>query len=114
MLMNISANMLGLGNAATPLGLKAMEELQQINPDKETASNAMVMFLVLNTSGLAIIPTTILAIRISAGSADPFRIIGPVIVATATATIVGVIAAKILQRFYPYRPSENTNKEKGE
>lgn len=114
MLMNISANMLGLGNAATPLGLKAMEELQQINPDKETASNAMVMFLVLNTSGLAIIPTTILAIRISAGSADPFRIIGPVIVATATATIVGVIAAKILQRFYPYRPSENSNNEKGE
>ena len=115
MLMNISANMLGLGNAATPLGLKAMEELQKINPDKETASNAMVMFLVLNTSGLALIPTTVLAIRISAGSVDPFSIIGPVLIATATATIVGVIAAKILQRFYPYSPSEENNiKEKEE
>ncbi|GEM_PF-1250787 len=113
MLMNISANMLGLGNAATPLGLKAMEELQKINKDKKTASNAMVMFLVLNTSGLALIPTTVLGIRIAAGAADPFGIIGPVILATGTATIVGVIAAKVLQRFSP-DPSAGDNQTKKE
>ncbi len=102
MLMNISANILGLGNAATPLGLKAMEELQKLNKNKKVASNAMCTFLVINTSGFALIPATVIGIRTAAGSNDPFGIILPVMIASGTATIVGLIAVKILQRFFPY------------
>jgi spore maturation protein A len=98
--MNIIANMLGLGNAATPLGIKAMKELQAINPDKNTATNAMCMFLVINTSSVQLIPTTVVALRSAAGSTNPVEIIGTSFIATICSTVVGIIAAKIMQRYY--------------
>lgn len=98
MIMNMAANILGLGNAATPLGLKAMQELQEINPHKDTASNAMVTFLAINTSSLTLIPASVIAIRAAADSANPTEIIGPVIVATLVSTTVAIIAVKLLQR----------------
>ncbi|TKB97906.1 nucleoside recognition domain-containing protein [Pedobacter cryophilus] len=97
-LMNFSANMLGLDNAATPLGLKAMKELQEINPDKETASNAQIMFLVLNASSLVLIPTSIMAFRKTAGAADPSDIFIPCLLATFFSTLVGLIVTAIYQR----------------
>ncbi|MFY9483381.1 MAG: nucleoside recognition domain-containing protein, partial [Tissierellaceae bacterium] len=102
-LMNFGANLLGLGNAATPLGIKAMKELQKLNPNKDTATNSMVMFLAINTSSLTIIPATVIAIRTSAGSANPTEIIGPTIIATTASTIAAIIAVKILQRVSRYR-----------
>lgn len=96
--MNISANMLGLDNAATPLGLKAMEGLQELNPEKETASNSMIMFLVLNTSGLALIPVSILVYRAQMGAAQPTDVFIPILLATLAATIVGIIVTSIYQR----------------
>lgn len=99
MIMNISANMLGLGNAATPFGLKAMEELEEINPIKGTASNAMCTFLAINTAGITLIPATAIAIRASAGSSDPAVIIGTSLFASCCATVAGVTAAKILEKF---------------
>jgi spore maturation protein A len=103
MIMNIAANMLGLSNAATPLGLKAMEELNKLNPKVGTASNAMVTFLAINTGGLILIPATAIAVRASVGSANPGIIIGTSIVGAACATIAGVVASKILQRLPRYR-----------
>jgi spore maturation protein A len=103
MLMNISANMLGLGNAATPFGLKAMEELNKVNPKAGTASNAMCTFLAMNTSCITLIPATAIAVRVAAGSANPAAIIGTTFLASLTATIVGVTAAKVLQRLPWYR-----------
>ncbi|TAJ12049.1 hypothetical protein DMA11_14280 [Marinilabiliaceae bacterium JC017] len=97
MMMNIAANMLGLDNAATPMGLKAMKELQQANPNKDTASNAQIMFLVLNTSGLTIIPITIMAYRAQYGAANPADIFLPILLATFFSTIVGVIAVSLVQ-----------------
>lgn len=97
-IMNFSANLLGLDNAATPLGLKAMKELQELNPDKETASNAQIMFLVLNTSGLSIIPLTILVDRSVMGAANPTDIFIPIMLATFCSTIVGLITVSIYQR----------------
>ncbi len=94
MIMNISANMLGLGNAATPFGLKAMQELNELNPKKDTASNSMITFLAINTAGLTLIPASAIAIRAAAGSANPTIIIGTSIFGAMCATIVGVIAAK--------------------
>jgi spore maturation protein SpmA len=99
MIMNISANMLGLGNAATPFGLKAMEELEKINPEKGTASNAMVTFLAVNTAGLTLIPATAIAVRAAAGSSDPTIIIGTSIFGASCATFVGILSAKILEKF---------------
>ncbi len=99
MIMNISANMLGLGNAATPFGLKAMEELDELNPDKGTATNSMVTFLAINTAGLTLIPATAIAIRAAMGSSQPAIIIGTSIFGASCATIAGVIAAKILEKF---------------
>jgi spore maturation protein A len=99
MVMNIAANMLGLGNSATALGLKAMKDLNDLNIEKESASNSMATFLAINTSSVTIIPATVIAIRVSAGSTAPAEIIGPTIVATAVSTIVGVAAAKLYQRF---------------
>ncbi|MCX8130780.1 MAG: nucleoside recognition protein [Clostridia bacterium] len=93
--MNLVANFLGLGNAATPLGLKAMSELQKINPNKDTASNAMCMFLVLNTSAVQLVPATVIAIRHQYNSANASEIIGTVWIASACAMTVGIIAAKI-------------------
>jgi spore maturation protein SpmA len=99
MIMNISANMLGLGNAATPFGLKAMEELDKLNPDKGTATNSMVTFLAINTAGLTLIPATAIAVRAAAGSSDPAIIIGTSIFGAACATTAGIMAAKVLQQF---------------
>lgn len=94
--MNIIANILGLGNAATPLGLKAMKTMQKENPKKDTLSNSMAMFIVLNTASLQLIPTNVIAIRTSLGSENPTQIILPVWWATIVAAIVGVIATKII------------------
>jgi len=98
MVMNFSANLLGLDNAATPFGLKAMQSLQEINPEKETASNAQIMFLVLHTSGLTLIPLSIMAQRAILGAADPSDIFIPCMIATYVATVVGLIAVAIKQR----------------
>jgi spore maturation protein A len=98
--MSIAANMLGLNNAATPLGIKAMEELQTLNEDKETASNPMVTFMALNTSGVQLIPTTMIGILLAAGSVNPTAIIAPSLIATFAGTVAAVLAAKMLQRFY--------------
>jgi spore maturation protein A len=98
MVMNIAANMLGLSNAATPFGIKAMEELQTLNPKKETATNPMVTFLAINTGGLTLIPATALAVRAGLGSANPAVIIGTTIVGATCATVVGILASKLLQR----------------
>lgn len=97
-LMNFSANMLGLDNAATPLGLKAMKEMQELNPEKERASNAQIMFLVLNTSGLTIIPISIMVFRAQLGAADPSDVFIPILLATFFATLVGLITVAIYQR----------------
>ncbi len=108
MIMNIAANMLGLSNAATPLGLKAMEELNKLNPKIGTASNAMVTFLAINTGGLVLIPATAIAVRATVGSANPGIIIGTSIVGAACATIAGVVASKILQRLPRYNKPDST------
>lgn len=97
-MMNFSANMLGLDNAATPLGLKAMNGMQELNPNKDTASNAQIMFLVLNTSGLTIIPVTILAQRAILGAADPSDVFIPILIATYFSTLAGLIAVAIWQK----------------
>jgi spore maturation protein SpmA len=96
--MNISANMLGLDNAATPMGLKAMEGLQKLNPKKDTASNPMIMFLVLNTSGLVLVPISIMVYRAQAGASQPTDVFLPIMLATFFATLVGIIAVSIYQR----------------
>src|SRR6476660_8335649 len=98
MVMNFSANMLGLDNAATPFGLKAMQSLQSLNPNKETASNAQIMFLVLHTSGLTLIPLSIMAQRAILGAHDPSDIFIPCMIATYVATVTGIIAVSIRQR----------------
>lgn len=98
MFMNMAANMLGLDNAATPLGLKAMKSLQDLNPVKDTATNPMIMFLVMNTSGLVIIPVSILAFRAEGGAAQPTDIFIPILIATFIATLVGIIITGIFQR----------------
>jgi len=99
MLMNISANMLGLGNAATPFGLKAMDELDKLNPEKGTATNEMVTFLAINTAGLTLIPATAIAVRAAQGSANPAIIIGTSIFGASCATITGIVAAKLFEKF---------------
>lgn len=98
MFMNIAANMLGLDNAATPLGLKAMNELQELNPKKDTASNSMIMFLVLNTSGLMLIPITIMMYRAELGAAQPTDVFIPILLTTFISTLTGVIAVSISQK----------------
>ena len=96
--MNISANLLGLDNAATPMGLKAMQELQSINKQKDTASNSMIMFLTINTSGLTIIPISIMAYRAKAGAVDPTDVFIPLLLTTLFSTVVGVLICSIYQR----------------
>lgn len=95
--MNIAANMLGLDNAATPLGLKAMEQLQQLNPKKDTATNPMIMFLVLNTSGLTLIPVSIMVYRAQMGAAQPTDIFIPILLATFFSTIAGIVITSLFQ-----------------
>jgi spore maturation protein SpmA len=102
--MNIASNMLGLDNAATPTGLKAMQQMQELNPKKDTATNPMIMFLVLNTSGLTIIPTTILAIRASKGAALPTDVFIPILLATTIATIGGILITALWQRINLLQP----------
>lgn len=96
--MNISANMLGLDNAATPMGLRAMQEMQSLNPKKDTATDAMIMFLVLNSSGLCLIPVSIMMYRAQGGAANPTDIFLPILIATAIATLVGLTALCVKQR----------------
>lgn len=98
--MNITANMMGLGNAATPFGIKAMEEMDRLNSDKSIASNDMALFLVINSACIQLIPSTVLSIRAAAESTNPGIIIIPSIISTGTAAIVGVICCKILQRYF--------------
>jgi spore maturation protein A len=115
MVMNIAANVLGLSNAATPFGLKAMDELDKLNRKKGTATNAMVTFLAINTAGLTLIPATAIAIRAGIGSANPAVIIGTSIFGASCATIVGIATAKLLQRLPVFRKSlEPTEEEKKE
>ncbi len=102
--MNIASNMLGLDNAATPTGLKAMQQMQELNPKKDTATNPMIMFLVLNTSGLTIIPTTILAFRASYGAAQPTDVFIPILLATTVATLAGIIITSLWQRINIFQP----------
>ena len=99
MIMNISANVLGLGNAATPFGIRAMQELDKLNTQKGTATNAMVMFLAINTSSVTLLPTGVIALRASAGSADPAGILPTTLFATICSTTVAIIAVKLYQRF---------------
>lgn len=101
---NMSANMLGLGNAATPMGIKAMQELQKLNPDKETASAAMCTLLALNTSSITVIPTTIIAIRMSFDSMNAAEIVGTTLLATMIATMAAIVADKYYRRRQPYIP----------
>ena len=96
--MNVAANMLGLDNAATPLGLKAMEQLQELNPKKDTATNPMIMFLVLNTSGLTLIPVSIMVCRAQMGAAQPTDIFVPILLATFFSTLAGIIFTSLYQR----------------
>jgi spore maturation protein A len=97
----IAANVLGLNNAATPLGIKAMEELQAINPDKDTATDAMVTFMAVTTSGVQLIPASMIGVLAAAGSINPTVIISTSLVATVAGTLAAVLAARALQRFYP-------------
>ncbi|MGD8582214.1 MAG: nucleoside recognition domain-containing protein [Gammaproteobacteria bacterium] len=96
--MNVAANMLGLDNAATPMGLKAMQDLQQLNPDKDTASNAQILFLVLNTSSVTLLPVTIFMYRAQQGAADPTAIFIPILMATSASTLAGLAAVTWVQR----------------
>lgn len=97
MVMNITSNMLGLGNAATPMGLKAMQELQGFNPKKDTATNAMCLFLVINAAPIQLLPATVLSLRASAGSANPGIIIFPAVISSLIAVSAGVITCKLLE-----------------
>lgn len=105
MLMNIAANILGLDNAATPLGIKAMKELQELNARKDTASNAMCMFLALNTSSLTLLPVSVISWRVTSGSQAPTTIIVPILIATLCGKIAAIISCKLLERLSPDTPS---------
>lgn len=107
-MMNLVANMLGLGNAATPLGIKAMEELQKLNKKKDTATNEMSMFLVLNTSAIQLVPATIIAVRSAKGSKNPAEVIVTIWGASIFASIVGILSAKIFSKIW--RNGSNLNK----
>lgn len=106
MVMNLAANGLGLANAATPLGIKAMEDLQTINPDKDTASDAMVMLLALNTASVQLVPATIVAVMAAAGSRQPTAVIGTTLLVTVVSAIVAVIVTRLLRPLFPYPAAE--------
>ena len=97
-MMNLAANMLGLDNAATPMGLKAMQQMQEVNPDSQSASNAQIMFLVLNTSGLTIVPVSVMVYRAQMGAANPTDVFIPILIATYFSTLAGLIAVALWQR----------------
>jgi spore maturation protein A len=104
-LLALAANVLGLNNAATPLGIKAMEELQALNPDKDVATNAMVTFMAVTTSGVQLIPATMIGVLAAAGSTSPTAIIAPTVAATFIGTVAAVATARFLQPFYPISAS---------
>lgn len=108
MIMNISANALGLGNAATPFGIRAMQELDKLNPHKGTATNSMALFLAINTSSVTLLPTGVIAIRASAGSADPAGIVPTTLIATICSTAVAIATAKLLQGRFKTPPPDPT------
>jgi spore maturation protein SpmA/spore maturation protein SpmB len=103
MILNLSANMLGLGNAATPFGIRAMQELDKLNPQRGTATNAMALFLAINTSSVTLLPSGVIALRAAAGSSDPAAILPTTLFATIGSTAVAIIAAKLYQRFVPFK-----------
>jgi len=104
MMLNIAANMLGLGNAATPFGLRAMQALDELNPHPGTATDAQALFCAMNTASLQIIPASVVALRAASGASQPGDVIGPTLVATVAATVTAVVAAKLLARVLP-RPA---------
>ncbi|TVR98213.1 MAG: spore maturation protein [Rhodospirillales bacterium] len=108
-ILNVSANALGLGNAATPFGIRAMQELDKLNPVKGTASNAMVLFLAINTSGVTLLPTGVMALRAAAGSTDPAAIVPTTLFATICSTTAAIILAKLLQRRFAVIPPTGTD-----
>ena len=105
MLMNISANVLGLGNAATPFGLKAMRDLQTLNPTRDTATNAMAMFLAINTSSVTLVPFTTIALRVAAGSTSAARPLAGIIMTTTVSTAAAILAIRVLEKLPRYRRS---------
>ena len=105
MVLNVSANLLGLGNAATPLGIEAMRRLDELNPTPGTATDAQALFCALNTASLQILPATVIGLRAAAGAANPADIVGPTLVATACAATAAVVTAKLLARFFPTAPA---------
>ena len=105
LVLALAANVLGLNNAATPLGIKAMEELQALNPDKDVATNAMVTFMAVTTSGVQLIPATMIGVLAAAGSTSPTAIIAPTIAATFIGTVAAVATARLLQPLYPVSAS---------
>jgi len=107
MLANIAANLLGLGNSATALGLKAMQDLQSLNKGSDTASNAMVIFMAINATAITLVPATVIGLRVAAGSAHPTSIIGTTLISCCTAAIVAVTSAKLLQRTKFYRAEKS-------
>src|SRR5439155_1835700 len=109
MMMNMAANMLGIGNAATPLGLRAMRDLQRLNPIKDTASNAMCTFLAINTSSIQLIPANQIALLAAAGSTRPTAIIGTALVSTTVSTLVGIVLVKFLEKLRWFRLSVTTS-----
>lgn len=104
-LMNVAANVLGLGNAATPFGVKAMQELETLNPRPGTATDAQALLCAINTASLQLVPATVLALRTAAGSRAPGEIIGPTILASACGAVAAVVAAKLLARLHPLPPA---------
>ena len=109
MILNMAANALGLGNAATPFGIRAMRELDRLNPNKGTATNAMALFLAINTSSVTLLPTGVIALRASAGSLDPAAILPTTLFATLCSTLMAVVACKALQTFFPVGPAAVTS-----
>lgn len=103
MALNLGANALGLGNAATPLGLEAMKHLQALNGGRSTASNAMVLFLVINTASIQLVPSTVIALRSAAGAKNPADVIGPTLVASLAATTLAIVLAKLLERLPSFK-----------
>jgi spore maturation protein SpmA len=101
MLMNMAANLLGLGNAATPFGIRAMEHLDSLNPHKGTATNAQVLFLAINTASVTILPTSVVALRAGLGSSNPAAVVAPTLIATLVSTLVAIVSARLLQRVVP-------------
>jgi spore maturation protein A len=115
MLLNIAANMLGLDNAATPMGLKAMEELQTLNPEKDTATNSMALFLAINCGSVTLIPFTIISLRFISGSKDPAGIIGGCLIASFASVVAGITAARLLARSPRFQvAAENSSDAEGE